>query len=80
MIISQLIYVGCADEGGASFAIDALRTSAHPMTILFRPGVRIISGFVILRNDGKLKNVDVREKGKQSLIGAYQAHIRQTFF
>ena len=22
--------VGCADEGGASVAIDALRTSAHP--------------------------------------------------
>ena len=22
--------IGCADEGGASFAIDALRSSAHP--------------------------------------------------
>ena len=26
--------VGCADEEGASFAIDALRTSAHPMALL----------------------------------------------
>ena len=25
--------VGCADEGGASFAIDALRSSAHPMAL-----------------------------------------------
>ena len=26
-------YVGCADEGGASFAIDALRSSAHPTAL-----------------------------------------------
>jgi hypothetical protein len=25
--------IGCADEGGASFAIDALRFSAHPMAL-----------------------------------------------
>ena len=27
------VYVGCADKGGASFAIDALRSSAHPTTL-----------------------------------------------
>ena len=26
-------YVGCANEGGASFAIDALRSSAHPTAL-----------------------------------------------
>ena len=40
-MVGALIYhvdVGCADEGGASFAIDALRSSAHPMTELGRNG------------------------------------------
>jgi len=29
----QPLVVGCADEGGASFAIDALRSSAHPTAL-----------------------------------------------
>ena len=35
MVLSLTAYssVGCADEGGALFAIDALRTSAHPTAL-----------------------------------------------
>ena len=37
-VVGALIYhvdvEGCADEGGASFAIDALRSSAHPTALL----------------------------------------------
>ncbi len=28
-------FIGCADAGGASTAIDALRSSAHPMRSLY---------------------------------------------
>ena len=28
-------FIGCADAGGASTAIDALRSSAHPMSSLY---------------------------------------------
>ena len=28
-------FIGCADAGGASSAIDALRSSAHPMNFIF---------------------------------------------
>jgi len=28
-------FIGCADVGGASAAIDALRSSAHPMSFIY---------------------------------------------
>ena len=31
--LAYRVCLGCADEGGASFAIDALRSSAHPTAL-----------------------------------------------